>query len=272
MRVSYHTYHLYDENNKTRHVVSLKQILSALINEDMLFKNDFPVEDENLYLLQESPKEAPDTYFFVITRDSEIIKMINNNNLSVTDIKNLMSANDRIGFGSFVHLLSYNSNYYLAFASQILSPKINLFWEYIDMYFRKKLDTDNFKIKGHPLAATASLSEVMRMDFVGKTTVEIGGNSSRMQYIKRFLGIEGAIEELAGIEITIKPKRNRSIKEILAGLPEFVDDKDNDIKKLTAKAKGELYSSLTDLYVIGHGGLSNSINPEERRSKKQECR
>ena len=268
MRVTYHTYHLFDEITKNRYAFNLKQILSALINEDIAFKNDFPIiEDENLYIIQESLEEAPNTYFFIITRDSEIIKMINYNNLSVTDIKKIMLENDRIGFGSYIHLLSRGSNFYLAFVTQTLSPKINLFWEYVDMYFRKKLDNGNFKIISHPLAATADLSEVMRMGFIGKTTIEIGKESSRMRYIKEFLGIEGAIEELAGIEVTIKPKRKQNIRKMLVGLQEFVDEKNSDIKKMTTKAKGELYSSLTDLYIIGQGGLFSSINPEQRTSK-----
>lgn len=266
MRATYHVYHLKDTDNGTRYILDIKNIINAAVNENIAFRNGFMIGNDHLYLFCEDINNAPDTFFFLITRDNELVKTINNQNLSLEDIRNKISTNEKIGMGSFVHVYNDGNKNCVAFAAQILSPKITQFWDYINEYLRKIGCPENYQIIGSPLAAKSNFHELMNMDFIGKTAIQINRHHSKFSAIKEFLGSEEDFDEVEGIEVIIKPKRNKNIKSIVAGTNDLLEG--GNVDKFTARAKGEAYATLTDLYIIGNGGLFDDLNVKHKSVNK----
>lgn len=271
MRVTYHVYYLHDKVEdklyKFGNKFDIKRVLDSLIREKIEVKRGFLLDDEFLYLVKEEPKIAPDTFFFIITRDSELIKSIDKE-LSVQDIRKKLDTDneEQIGIGSFVYTALMNNHPILAFSTQLLSPKINLFWNFINEYLKKKGLDKRYEIIGHPVMAKAEVDELMRMDVVGKTSMVVGTKHGRVYAFNEFLGKQMKLDNIDNFEITITPKRGKSIKDAMPDLSAIA--KDPDTVKLTAKAKGEAYATLTELYIVGSGTLGNDINPTERTSVK----
>lgn len=265
MRVSYHAYHLRDDNSRQRYLFNIKYILDSILREPLDFKRSFLTGDEHFFLIQEDPINSPEVYFLILTRNNEIIKAINDTDLTIQDIRQKITADERLGVGSFIYVGREENRNYIAFAGQLLSPRINRFWDYINEYLEKK-ELNNYKVIGSPLIATASLSEVLEMDFWGKTTIQIEMGYSRAGLIRQFFGIgDGEYRDIESIEISIKPKRRQNIKPSLRGFLSQIGGE--GIDKLIMKAKEDVGDSLTELYVIGQGALWDSINPSEKTSR-----
>ena len=263
MKASYHAYCLEypTTSGAKRCLFDIKDILETLVMyEPPEFKSSFLHADEHLYLLKESPEQAPHTYFFLITRDNELVKTIDSQDISMTDIREKISDDESIGFGSFVHVYRDSC---LAFVGQAFSPKINLFWYYVNDYLEKIAGAGAFNVKGNPIVASVGIEDVMRMDRIAKTSIEIGKKHTFFQALSRLLNNGTGEEEIESIQITVNPKRNGNAKDFLKNLPQSVDD---DVRRLIIKVQDEVFSSVTDLYIIGTGGLCESIHPNPRVS------
>jgi hypothetical protein len=263
MRVAYYGYCLeYTDGDSTKRCLfNIKDILETLITKELPgFKSDFIYGDENLYLVKESPSKAPDTYFFLITRDSELVKTINSSDISVQDIREIIKGDEKLGIGSFIHAAHDSC---LAYVGQLMSPRIDIFWYYIKTYLDKIISPNPFKVISKPLLAGETIERVMNMDRITKTTMEIGAEHTFSKAFSRLIGNNNGEDEIESIQITINPKRGRNTKDFIQNLPQYIDE---NLRKLVIKAQGDVYSSITDLYIIGSGGLCDSINPDERDS------
>ena len=226
-----------------------------------MFKSDFEYNGERLYLIKESDAD-PYTYFFLQTKNNEIIKAVNSSSITICDIQDRIQQNESIGFGSFVNVSVGNC---FAYASQMLSPRIDAFMNYINTYLEKiSSTTDLYRVISTPLSAKITMNDMMQMDRIGKTSMEIDINHTFATAISELLG-NPSINDMASIGITFNPTRGGNAKEFLEKLPDHFD---RNILKLVTRAKGEIYSSLTDLYVIGAGGLCDSISPSARTSRE----
>lgn len=267
MRVTYHVYYLKSKANGELYKFDIADVLDTLLDEDITFKKGFLLEDEFLYIVKENPQKAPTTFFFIITRDNELIKAIDNN-LSVRDIRDkLDKANEeKIGVGSFVHITTKNNCPLVAFSTQLLSPRIDLFWNFVNEYLNKKGLSDKYEIIGHPVTAKAEVSELMKMDIVGKTSMVLNTHHGMAHAFKEFFGKEMSFDGIGTFEITITPKKGQNIKKAMPDLVKIAEDPGT--VKLTSKAKGEAYSALTELFIVGSGSLGDEISPAERTTLK----
>ena len=267
MRVTYHVYYLKDKTDGILYRFDLNCVLNALVAENLNLKRGFLLDDEYLYLVQEEPEKAPDMYFFIITRDNELIKAIDNK-LTVQDIRDKLNAqnDEKIGIGSFAYITTKANLPLVAFSTQLLSPKVNLFWNFINEYLNKKGLSTRFEIIGHPVMAKADINEVMRMDFIGKTSMVLNTKHGRVQAFKEFFGKDMEFKNIESIEVTIKPHRGKSIKKAMPDIKTIAEDEGT--LKLTSKAKGETYSALTELFIIGSGTLGDVISPAARTTLK----
>lgn len=261
MKTTYHVYMLYDSQTQKNYIFDLSILLERLLSENLALKKGFKIEDDYLYLVKEDATKAPETYFFIITRDNELIKAIDAN-LDVEDIKKRIKKDEKIGTGSFVHLTTKLGFPMVAFTSQLLSPKIPLFWNFVNEYLSKICLAPRFQITGSSLMAEAEINELMKMDVIGKTNIEIRREHSIFQLLSQTLGNGGADDSIGSFEITIKPKPNGNIKDSISKLPEIANQQ--GIYKLTSRAKGELLANLTDLYIVGSGTLGDNISPKDR--------
>jgi hypothetical protein len=115
--------------------------------------------------------------------------------------------------------------------------------------------------------AKATIDQVMHMKRIGKTTIEVGMRHTIAQALAALFSKNTGEQGIESIQITINPKRSKDAKPFLENLPQLMDD---DVRKLVAKAEDDIFSSITDLYVVGNGGLCDSINPNPRISSNVE--
>lgn len=257
MRLNYFGYYLENSNTNRKHLFDLREFASTFSNLDSIaFKNSFSYNDEHIYLFPASTN----IYLFVMTRSNEIIKRINTNDLNVNEIYDLLAQGEQLGFASYVY---FQPNF-LGFASTFLAPKITALIHFIDEIF-SKIGLGNYKFVLQALLHQASLQEVLNIPFIGKTIIEVGRENSFAEDIRNFVG--ATVEEVGDIEsfeLIIKPRRRKNIeplvKKFIKSIPE------EGLGKLIIKAKDELQDNLTDLYLVGKGAISDSINTREENA------
>lgn len=254
MKLNYFGYHIENTEANMSYLYDIRALIRTFCNIDSVpFKNSFQYNDEQIYLFP----AAQNIYLFVMTRSNEVIKKINTNNLNVNEIYELLDKGEQLGFASYVY---FQSNF-LGFASTFLAPKIPALVHLIDEIFRK-IGLGRYKFIAQALLHQASRDEVLKLPFLGRTTIEIEKENSMAQDILNLVGGNADdVGEVESFEIVIKPKTRKNIQPIVK---KFVDSiPDYGLEKLIIKAKDELQDNLTDLYIIGKGAISEKINTRE---------
>jgi len=186
-----------------------------------------------------------------MTRDSEKFKRINTASLDIGEIQKLLGQDEKIGFASYLIIKPH----FFGFASSSLSPKFDSFCSMVN---RLLILTGNgswrFCIK--PLVHQATKEEAIAMNYIGKTTIEVSHGNSLTRSFMSFLGCDDCTD-LDSLEITLKPKKNRSIKRLVEKVVDCADD--DGIEKLTMKAQNDAGAAMLDLYIVGRGVLSDQI-------------
>lgn len=258
MRVTYYTYCLQDVHNRNFYRFDLNILLRRLLAEDITVKRGFQEDGEYLYLVQEDSVHVPQMYFFVMTKDSEIIKAIDRE-LNIEDIHNRIANDEQIGIGSFVCVTECNGMPIVAYATQLMSPRCDRFWRFVDMYLTLKHLDGRFHVISYPIMAEAEVNELMRMDIIGRTNIEIGREHPWYQYMAAAIGKGNPENNIGSIQISIKPIPKKNIKNDVTQLPEIANQP--GVLKLDAKAKNEMHSELMDMYIVGNGAIGNNIKP-----------
>jgi len=255
MKVNYFAYYMMQNATQSRIKFDIRPLLKEFCRFDQpKFKASFRHNDEYLYLLP----HLQDTYLFVITRSNEVIRKINTNDTSIGEIHNLLQANEHIGFASYV-LIKDN---FIGYCSTSFAPKMILLTQYINELL-EKLGIINYSFHAHPLTASATKSEAINMPFIGKTSIEITPENGFFSHVLEQLGADiSSLEDIGGLEITIKPLRGKNLKEPVTDVLNSLSD--DGVKKMITKAKGDMYPHLTDLYLVGQGAITDNI------TKKQE--
>jgi len=194
-----------------------------------------------------------------MTRDSEKFKRINTSNLSIGEIQNLLGHDEKIGFASYVTM---RKNFF-GFASASFSPKFDTFCNMVNSLL-SLTGNGSWEFCVHPLVYQATRDEAVRMNYIGKTTIEVSGENSLFHDFVNFISASDDVGELDSLEITLKPKKGRSIKPVVEKLVEATSNE--GVEKLTIKAKNDAMSAMIDLYVVGRGVLSDELGSmdEER--------
>ncbi|MCF8980022.1 hypothetical protein GIW46_17640 [Pseudomonas syringae] len=250
MKISYFGYSLQHKVSQEAHLIDLsKTILSFADLSSPEFKGSFRFNSEYVYL----KRVSGDVCMLLMTRDGERFRSINTANLSISEIRSMLGSEEKIGFASYVVIKPY----YFGFASSSLSPKFDAFTELVNELLNRT-DNGNFNFRITPLLKQATKSEAVSMEYIGRTTIEVGQKNTLTNHLLNFLSVGDCVEELDSIEITIKPKRNRNIKPIIEALIENTSD--DELKKLHLKAKNDATSAMLELYVAGRGVISDSLD------------
>lgn len=256
MKVTYHSYFFEDENGQ--HLNSVVNLLKKFIKHgNNKLKADFiSASGDNLFLF----KESNTLYSLIITKDNELIKKINSENVTYEDIRNDLDDNESIGFASFVHI---DTDHY-AIASTVQGPKNKSFVEFMNQLLEKlRLNISFYSI---PFPSKISREDVLTFDHIGKTVFEVEPSSNAGKKLLRSLGIKPSPNEFNGLEIRIKPNRGTDIKKHIPGINEKFDDE--SIKKYIVSAKEHMEDSLTDFYITGNGFVCDYIKGDGLIGKK----
>lgn len=251
MKVNYFGYYLQNLQTAKSVLIDLRPFLKAFTKlEAADFKNSFRHYDENLYLIN----VHSDTYLFLMTRNNELIRKIDTNDISVGDISSLLETDEHIGFASYIII----KEDFFGFGSTVLAPKADVFATYMNNLF-ESLGLIDWRFVPHALMVSKTKNEVLQLEHFGRTTIEVAKENSICEDILALFtaNVDDTVE-LGSIEITFKPKPKQNIKAVISKVIDAVPDE--GLNKMMIRAKGEGLSLMTDLYLVGSGAISDSLN------------
>lgn len=191
------------------------------------------------------------TFLFTKTNDSNLIQKINKSTSSIEEIKNSLADDESLGFPSFVFV----DNDIVGFSRTMYGPTTS---DLSDLIKNNGTGSNGEKIVIEPLMQDTSKSDVMTMDFIGRTTVKVEANTNLFRDALNLLGTQDIDEELLDcLEIVIKPKRKRNIKDLTKAIVSNPSPKYADV---SFRGKNEAGDVLTEHYLSEKGHLHATIN------------
>lgn len=250
MKVNYFAHYLVLDSTESKYSFNLREFIRNFDRHaPAAFKKNLVTEfGEKLFIFYVSDG----VYLFVMTKSSEIIKAINENQMSQSDIYDKLSADESLGFASYI----LPRKDYFGIGSTFYGPKITKFTQLINCIL-KNLDVLGINFKVYPLTSSATTAEVLKMPFVGRATFEVGMNNGIFQCLKEYFG-DKIETDTDAIEIIIKPKKRKDINASFQAIASTI--KDEDLKKFVVKAKHEFGEAATDFYIVGSGAVSDIIS------------
>jgi hypothetical protein len=253
MRLSYYGYCLLHVPSGDRYLVDLRALTKKFVSStNQQFKSSVTYHGERLYLLP----FGNSTYLFVQTKTNEIIKAIEGKTLGIQDIRNKLLQNESVGFASYI----YMDSSYLGIATKVLSPRITAFCELMTKVVSGYGGSD-YAFVPRVLAETLPKSEIKTLDYVGSVTVEMDtANSIAQDLIKTLTNRDSNnLFDIASLEVTIRPMR-KGRKSLLPDLAEIAKNVPNKgLISLEARAKAAAADHMTDIFIIGEGGIRDFI-------------
>ncbi|MEQ4950240.1 protein rexA [Klebsiella oxytoca] len=236
-------YAIYCNKNKIKSSLKLSALIRLHIKNGKTFSK---LGDNYLYL----HIIDDNTFLFTKTNDKCLVQKINKSRASVEDIQNSLAEDESLGFPSFLFV----QDNIIGFARTIYGPTTTDLRDFLT--YGLGLDEAE-KLTIEPLMRGTTTDDVMKMHFIGKTTVKVEAKTSFAGKILRALGSDDIEEELLdSIEIVIKPKHGRDIKKLAK---KIVSNPDVQYSDIGVKAKDEAGSILTDHYLSQKGHLSAPI-------------
>lgn len=251
MKVNYFGYCIRNHVTGKKTLFDLRSFLKAYCRHaGTAFKNSFFHNDEHVYLIH----HVGDVFLFLITRSNELIKKVNTNNISVGDISSLLEQNEQLGFASYLHM----KEDHFGFASTLLAPRVDVFTAYINDLL-DSLGISDLNFLPQALLYQATKEEALLLPHIGRTTIELSKENSFLQDMLASISADMTDTiELDGIEIIIKPKLRKNIKPIVAKFLSSIPD--DGVDRMVMRAKNEGASQMIDLYLVGRGAISDSVD------------
>lgn len=252
MKLNYYGYYVLHHTSGVSALVDLRPFVSAFCAlRHREYKNSFSYNGENIYLFHSG---GGPIYLLAMTRDQEIIKAINAEDVSVSEIHDRLAVNERLGFASYVYL---GENYF-GIASTLMAPRIKALSHLINEIF-STIGLRNYSFNTRALLYQAERDEVFRLPVVGRTTIEVeNGAGGFAQFFDVFGGNGDHLSDVSSFEITIKPRPRQDIKEAISRFSQHFPNE--SLRKFVVKAKADLDDQLTDLYIVGRGAISDLID------------
>lgn len=262
MKLSYFGYYLRDINQDDSYLIDLRAFVEEFVaSGNSPLKAGLSHNGESLYLL---PLAKP-VYLFVQARDREIIKAIEKKKLSVEDIQKRLEANESVGFASYVLM----EKHWLAVGCRVLSPRINAFASFMTQILAKTDSPYEFvpKVLTHKIPK----SMVKKLHHVGAVSLEMDMSNSIGRDVINTLtgGAHQATADISEIQIRITPVRTgkKSLSETLKAVLHTVPD--DGLESLEARAQVEMTDRIADVYIVGEGGLRDSIKSRKESAIPQ---
>lgn len=251
MKINYFAYCFEHAQTRERVLFDLRDFMKGFCSlDDPNFKNGFKFHDENLYLFP----NVEDVFLFLVTRSGEVIQKINSENLSVSEISSLFSENEKLGFASYIIM----DKDHFGFASKMWSPKVDIFANYINQLL-VSLGIKDWMFIPHSLLYQATKDNAIKLPYIGKTVIEMDKSNSFMKDLFGAFGISGEdTVDFGSIELMIKPVPRKNIKPTVKKFLQNISDE--GVQKMMLKAKDETMSSLTDIYIVGQGAISDRVS------------
>ncbi|MGP0904946.1 protein rexA [Serratia sp. CY76391] len=239
-------YAAYHSKDKGRHKSSLglQDFIQTLMD-----GNNFLSMGNNYLFIHEIDEK---TFLFTKTNDKSLVQKINKSNASIEDIKSSLAEDESLGFPSFIFI----DGDVVGFARTIYGPTTSDLTDFL--MGRGMLADGDTRLHFEPLMQGTTKDDVMKMHFIGRTTVKVEANSFAFGDILKTLGAKDIESELFdSLEIVIKPKFKRNIKELTK---EIVSNPNPQYSDVSLRARDEAGDILADHYLSEKGHLSASLD------------
>lgn len=264
MKLRYFGYHLRKFDTQKKFLFNIKSIVDAFISSNnMELKSSFKRGDDKLYLTHIA--EQKNVYYFVRTSDDDLIKRINEQNITVSDITDKLSAHEKVAYASYVYLNDTDS--IMACASSTSCPRFDDFAEYINELF-KKVGLDNHEFFIEALTSNSNKADLMNMEMVNSVYVDVAADKSLGKLIaKELTGNQN--DSLGNFRITIEPTGS-NLKQTLANMltrlaPTGKAKNAQGVTRIGARAKhDELKGQLNDYWLDNENNLTDNLNPKAK--------
>ncbi|MEZ9595724.1 hypothetical protein AB4298_13910 [Shewanella sp. 10N.261.52.F9] len=264
MKLRYFGYYLRKCDTQKKFLFNIKSIIDAFIaSSNMELKSSFKRGDDKLYLTHVSGQQH--LYYFVRTSDDDLIKRINEQNLTVSDISEKLSANEKVAYASYVYLSPTDN--IMACAGSTSCPRFDDFGDYLNELFNKA-GLDNYEFFIEALTSNSDKKDLMKMEMVNSVYVDVAADKSLGKLIaKELTGNSNA--NLGNFRITIEPT-GLNLKQTFVSMlkklaPSGKAKNTQGVTRIGAKAKhDELKGQLTDYWLDNENSLSDSLNPRAK--------
>lgn len=259
MKVNFYAVYAEDAQTKKKHPVDLLDIFQ---NKIIQKKNHAQVIEDYYVFAHHIHGEC---FLITKTNDSQLVQRINKKTLSIDEIKNVLDNDESLCYPSFLLIREG----VIGFANTLYGPRTKDLTTYIAC--KGQLPSGR-KLVIEPLMRDVSKTDALDMEFIGRTTLRIETGSNMLSSVLRAVGVETIDEELlSGIEITIKPKRMRNIRDMSKEVIRNAEGSHSDIH---LKGREMAADILTDFYLSEKGHLSANIyksSSEEIAEEMEAC-
>ena len=251
MKLNYFHYHLEPHSNPdTKLTFDLRPVIKAFsASKDKLLRSSFRYRDgEHVFLFW----VGTDTYLFILTKSKEIIKAVSDGGISHDDVYSRLGKNEQLGFASYVYL----GKRHFGIARTLHGPQHRIFQWFVDeLLARGGFHGHSFIV--FPFETSATRAEVMGMEFVGKSVIEIEPGHGFWEPFKKFVGL-GNTTRIRSLKLIVTPERGSNLKEESTKLAAAFDDP--GLAKYMVVAKENLADAISEYYITGAGKLSDMIS------------
>ncbi|CNK41455.1 hypothetical protein [Yersinia aldovae] len=273
MNLRYFGYVVRDNKQQNAFIYNINLIMKAYCeSNNSLLKSGFLHNGENIYLIK--IEEHQNLYYLIKTNNNDIIKQVNQKSFSVGDIQDKLTADEKIGFASYVYFC--NRTNILAIANSIGSPRIDTLCQYINVLF-SKAGVGTYEIEASALTKNSEKKDLLKMEVVNSIFIDVDANKGVGKLIKDYL-FSNDQSGIGNFKITVESTTG-NMKDAFSGLmTSFTDSQgvvnnvnDSGIEKIGAKAKLDaLRGQLLDYWLDNENGLSDTLNPKAKRKSLME--
>lgn len=251
MKLIYYKYYL--ESRFKHYVQDIRKIFKTYLSDKSLNGTFFTGSEEPLYLF---PTLFEDLYMFAMVRDDNLVKAIHKKTLSHTDIKKRLDKDESLGFVSYV----YARENHLSIASTALGPRGGVWREFVTQLIqrlcKKHKVASDVKFCAEPFETDISIEEARKeVKFFGTADIRLNDESQVMSRIKTLFGGGG---DIGTIEIIIRPPARKFFTSTKNGILDTFNN-DSGVDKFVVRGKRDAAESLTDMYIVGSGHLSDNV-------------
>lgn len=260
MKLRYFGYYLRKFDTQKKFLFNIKSVVDAFISSsNMELKSSFKRGDDKLYLTKVTGYEH--LYYFVRTSDDDLLKRINEQSLTVSDITDKLSANEKVAYASYVYLSPVDC--VMACAGSTGCPRFDDFAGYINELF-KKVSLDNYEFHVDALTTSNTKADLLKMKMVNSVYVDVAADNPVGKSVAKLLtGKDDS--NLGNFRITIEPN-GTNLKQTLSDVVTTLKGQSTQgFVNVGAKAKhDELKGQLMDYWLDNESNLTDSLNPKAK--------
>ncbi|TCN78035.1 hypothetical protein [Shewanella fodinae] len=261
MKLYYFSYIIRKISTQEKYLHNIADLLGAFHkSNNVALKSSFKRGDEKLYLTKIDG--YLNTYYFLKTSNDDLLKRINEQNFTVSDIKDKLESGEKMAFTAHIHFSTAQP--ILAIASGIGCPRLDVFADYTNELF-KKVGLNDYEVEFTALSANSTKKDLLEMEVVNSIFIDIDADEGiGKTFLKELAG-----EYTSGVgsfRVTVESTQG-NIKDTFRKIIKKNDqDKNRGIIRVGAKAKhDELTGQLMDYWLDNENVLADKINPKAKR-------